>query len=399
MLWRITQTIQRSERIDDALHSALFEVATAAKAEVGTIWLLNKNDNRLYASYAIGSTQSQMQNVSIRLGEGIAGNVVQSGISEICIDCSKDERFAGKVDGQTGFVTKSMVCVPLRNKYECLGCIQLINKVDGELFSSDDVELCENLASLVAIALGEHGFALDYEEGRELLLKLENVGKTYGKGETSTEVLKGINLSIFKGEFLVILGESGCGKSTILNIVGGMDVMTSGKMSIMGKAVSNASDKELTEYRRSTIGFIFQDYNLMPNLTAAENIRIITDLIDGGLHSDEALSLVGLHEKKDHYPSQLSGGQQQRVSIARAVAKMPMLILADEPTAALDYQTSIEVLKVLGKIVKEKNCTIMMITHNPEIAKMADRVLRISSGRIAETIVNPHPLSASELRW
>ena len=197
----------------------------------------------------------------------------------------------------------------------------------------------------------------------------------------------------------MVLGESGCGKSTMMNIIGGMDFLTEGELTIEGKDFSRPSDKDLTQYRRDYVGFIFQSYNLMPNLTALENIQFISEISKDPIDSEEALNMVGLLEKGGNFPAQMSGGQQQRVSIARAIVKNPKLILADEPTAALDFQTGQEVLQVMEKIVKERGTTVVMITHNAEIAKMADRVIKLRSGKIANIKKNVHPLSASEIEW
>jgi len=211
-------------------------------------------------------------------------------------------------------------------------------------------------------------------------------------------VLKGVDLDIREGEFLVILGESGCGKSTLLNIIGGMDELTTGSFLFDGRDFSHAGEKELTLYRRDSIGFIFQAYNLMPTLTAKENLEFIGELCSSPMDADEALQNVGLAQRSGNYPAQMSGGQQQRVSIARALIKHPRVILADEPTAALDYETSIEVLTVLEDVI-HKGTTLLMVTHNEEIAKMANRVIRMKGGVVAEVIINRHPAAAKELVW
>ena len=212
-------------------------------------------------------------------------------------------------------------------------------------------------------------------------------------------VLKGINLDIYKNEFVVVLGESGCGKTTMMNIIGCMDSLTSGTLTIEGKDYSHPTDKDLTDFRRDYVGFIFQQYNLMPNLTALENVRFIAELCKNPMPAEEALAKVNLSDRAGNYPGQLSGGQQQRVSIARAIVKRPSLILADEPTAALDYATSIEVLQVIEDIVKTKGTTVLMVTHNAEIAKMADRVVKLRHGKISSIKRNLEPLHANELVW
>jgi len=212
-------------------------------------------------------------------------------------------------------------------------------------------------------------------------------------------VLKGINLDIYENEFVVVLGESGCGKSTMVNIVGGMDFLTEGQLIIDNKDFSKPSDDELTLFRRQYVGFIFQSYNLMPNLTALENVEFIAEISQAPMKSEDALKMVGLSDRAKNYPAQLSGGQQQRVSIARALVKNPKLILADEPTAALDFTTGQEVLRVIENIVKTRGTTVVMITHNAEIAKMANRVVKLSNGKVASIKRNANPLSADEIVW
>ena len=234
--------------------------------------------------------------------------------------------------------------------------------------------------------------------GKEILFSLRDVRKCYESGSVKTEALRGISLDVYKGEMLVVLGKSGCGKSTLLNIVGGMDTLTEGQFLFEGEDYSNLKEKARTEYRRNSVGFIFQSYNLMPELKAIENIEFIAGICKNSSDPKELLELVGLADYANKYPSQLSGGQAQRVSIARALVKKPKLILADEPTAALDFTTSIEVLKVIEEIVK-KGATMVMVTHNEEIAKMANRVIRIKDGKVSEITENEFPCRAEELEW
>jgi len=225
------------------------------------------------------------------------------------------------------------------------------------------------------------------------------VVKEFPSREGRIRVLKGISLDIYPQEFLVILGESGCGKTTLMNIIGGMDSLTEGTMLVDGKDFSHPDSAELTAYRRNAIGYIFQAYHLMPNLSALENLEFIAEISQNPMSAPEALKLVGLSDRANNFPSQMSGGQQQRVSIARALVKQPRLILADEPTAALDYATSIEVLTIVEDVIRKQGKTVIMITHNPEIAKMADRIVRLRNGRISSIQLNLNPLPAKELSW
>ncbi len=397
VVWEITRLLQEAESLEDALRVSLGMVVRAVDAEAGTIWFYNKKgDGRIYPSFWIGG--ADLTGLSLAAGEGIAGAVVEQGVTTVVKDCQSDKRWAGRFDAKTGFVTRSMICVPLVNKYEVVGCIQIINKNDGSLYTDADVDLAENLAMLTAIAVDANGLNLGFAEEKPVLISLKDITKTFGNGETQTQVLKGVNLDIREGEFLVILGESGCGKSTMLNIIGGMDQPTSGSVIFDGKDYAKAGEADLTAFRRNEVGFIFQAYNLMPTLTAEENLEFIGELSENSMSAAEALESVGLLEKRKNYPAQMSGGQQQRVSIARALVKRPRLILADEPTAALDYETSIEVLTVLEDVMKS-GTTLLMVTHNEEIAKMANRVIRMQGGVVAEVTMNNRPASAKELVW
>ena len=233
----------------------------------------------------------------------------------------------------------------------------------------------------------------------EPMIQLRDVTREFVAGDNVIQILKGIDLDIYSGEFLVVLGESGCGKTTMMNIVGGMDSMTSGTMLLDGEDFSHPTAKQLAEYRRNYIGYIFQSYNLMPNLSALENLQFIAEISQDPRDPEEMLALVGLTERAGNFPSMMSGGQQQRVSIARALTKNPKLILADEPTAALDYETSIEVLSIVEKVVQDEHKTVVMITHNPEIAKMANRVVKVRGGKVDDIEVNENPCKATDLVW
>lgn len=216
------------------------------------------------------------------------------------------------------------------------------------------------------------------------ILRVEELTKTYIMGEVEVRALCGATFSVEEGEFTVILGPSGSGKSTLLNIIGGMDAPTSGRVYAQGEEITGYNEKKLTDYRRNKVGFVFQFYNLMANLTAGENVELATEISEAPLDIDEVLQAVGLYERRNHFPSQLSGGEQQRVSIARAIAKNSMLLLCDEPTGALDYDTGLSIIELLKKINEDMKKTVMVITHNADIALMADRVIRMNSGRIVE---------------
>lgn len=233
----------------------------------------------------------------------------------------------------------------------------------------------------------------------ETLVEFKDVVKTYGSGEGMQTAADHVNFTIDSGEFTVILGPSGAGKSTVLNILGGMDLPTSGKVIVDGMEVSAMNDKELSDYRAGTIGFIFQFYNLLPSLTACENVALTRDIVKDALDAPEMLRAVGLEDCRDKFPSQMSGGEQQRVSIARALSKKPKIILGDEPTGALDSGTGIIVLELLQKMCRELHNTVILVTHNADIAKCADKVIRMKNGRIKEIAVNKHPFPIREVSW
>ena len=397
-IYRIMEQLLEVENIEDALSGALTAIIDELKSEAGAIWLLDEKTDRLYPVFHFGP--ADISNISIENGFGIEGIVAKSGKSVMITDCENDPRFTGTVFDDQGLKAGSLICVPLNNMHDVIGCVQIINKTDGNSYTEAELDLCEKMAALAAITIEEKGLSVKHDfENKKTIIRLENVIKEYPSGEGVSRILKGINLDIYENEFVVVLGESGCGKSTMMNIIGGMDFLTDGRLTIEGKDFSHPSDAELTEYRRNYIGFVFQSYNLMPNLTALENVEFIAEISPNPISGEEALKKVGLLEKGGNFPSQLSGGQQQRVSIARALVKNPKLILADEPTAALDFQTGQDVLRVFEDIVRKNGTTVLMITHNVEIAKMADRVIKLKGGKVASIKTNLHPLTADEISW
>ena len=233
----------------------------------------------------------------------------------------------------------------------------------------------------------------------EEFVKLENVVKTYKMGEVEIHAVAGVNFSVKKGEFVVIVGPSGAGKTTVLNILGGMDRATSGSVWIDGEDVAKYNNRQLTAYRREDIGFVFQFYNLVPNLTAKENVELALQICKNPLDAKTVLKEVGLEDRLDNFPAQLSGGEQQRVSIARALAKNPKLMLCDEPTGALDYNTGKAILKLLQDMCRERGMTVLVITHNSALAPMADRVIKIKNGTVSDIIINEEPVSVETIEW
>ena len=230
-------------------------------------------------------------------------------------------------------------------------------------------------------------------------IQVINEHKRYKMGETTIVANNGITFSIEKGEFVIILGPSGAGKSTVLNILGGMDSCDEGQIIVDGVDIAKFNDKQLTTYRRTDVGFVFQFYNLVQNLTAKENVELASHIVSDALDIDDTLKLVGLEHRKDNFPAQLSGGEQQRVAIARAIAKNPKILLCDEPTGALDYETGKQILKTLQDTCKNTGTTVIVITHNSALAPMADRVIKINDAKVRSIEVNPNPASVETIEW
>jgi len=235
--------------------------------------------------------------------------------------------------------------------------------------------------------------------GREAVFVARGIARTYRMGDIEVHALRSVDLELYRGEFVVLLGPSGSGKSTLLNILGGLDTPTAGRVSFLDHNLTVSDDRALTRFRREHVGFVFQFYNLIPSLTARENVELVTEIAERPMAPVDALELVGLGDRMDHFPSQLSGGEQQRVAIARAIAKRPDVLLCDEPTGALDYETGVLVLEVLQKINREVGTTTAVITHNAAIAGMADRVIRMRSGQIVETLENARRIDPRQLSW
>jgi putative ABC transport system ATP-binding protein len=233
----------------------------------------------------------------------------------------------------------------------------------------------------------------------DTVLSARQITKVYRMGDVEVHALRGIDLDMFAGELVVLLGPSGSGKSTFLNILGGLDRPTAGDIHYVDHDLAHATDRQLTQYRREHVGFVFQFYNLVPSLTARENVALVTEIAEHPMKPDDALALVGLHDRLDHFPAQLSGGEQQRVAIARAIAKRPDVLLCDEPTGALDHETGVLVLDVLKKANEELHTTTAIITHNAVIAGMGDRVVRFADGRVASVESNDRKIDPREMTW
>ena len=395
-LGQVQTAVSTANTIEEALHNGINIILKECGIDYAIVWYEDvKGDSILHPYYWV--CPCDLTNKAHRNNEGVVGKVYkdQKAIKFLAYQKGDDVDLDNDLQG---IEIESLVCVPLSNKYDKLGCVEFVNKKGNKNLDEETCDICEMLTSMIAISIDENVKLSKVEEEKNPIISVRNITKSFKNGDTITKVLKGVNLDIYEGEFVAVLGESGCGKSTLLNIIGGLDKADSGEFSFMGKDMTNATQNELTKYRRDNIGFIFQSYNLMPNLNSRQNLDLIGELIDDPMKSSEVLELVGLSEKKNNYPSQLSGGQQQRVSIARSLIKKPRMIFADEPTAALDYETSIVVLEVLEKIAKT-GTTLIMVTHNEEITKMANRVVRFRNGQTYEITINRHPVSAKELVW
>lgn len=394
LLWQVMDKLRDANQLEEALSRCLDLFCDSTGSTKGSIWMLDEQSGRTIATNVHGTEDATGE--SAGQGEGLAGRVVESGMTEMH-EASEvlNMKLAGADSPALSGI--NMMCVPIKTPKHTIGCLLLTGKETK--YTQAERTMCEQCCAILALDIEDKGFTFRPFEDREPIVSVRGITKEFMSGEELRQILKGVDLDVYPGELVVVLGESGCGKSTLLNIIGGMDRMTEGKVLVEGKDMSNPTEDELTDYRRKYVGFIFQAYNLMPNLSAYENIEFIAEISDKAMDSMEALKLVGLEAKANSMPSALSGGQMQRISIARALVKSPKIILADEPTAALDYDTSIKVLSVIEKISKENNTTILMVTHNPEIAKMANRVVRLRDGKISSIRVNLNPLKATDLVW
>lgn len=394
---QLNSTIPHVKSLDEGLQAGLEIIMENIKFQYAIVWYLDKKSGKevLRSTYWIGDLN--LTTAECPLEGNIIGRVYTKRSAEYHNNCSGGKALEG-LGFLSGIQVKNLDCIPIADGFDAIGCILLINKEDGTDISQDEHNTLDMFGILISMYCDDNDAIYESMNKRNILASLRNIRKEYRNGDVVTPVLKGVDVDIMEGEFLVLLGESGCGKSTMLNIIGGIDTATSGTYTFKGQDFSNASEKDLTNYRRENIGFIFQSYNLMTNMTAIQNLKYIAELKKDSLDPEEALKIVKLEGKGENYPSQMSGGQQQRVSIARALVKQPQMILADEPTAALDYETSIEVLQALEERVAA-GMTLVMVTHNEEIAKMANRVIRMKSGVISSIRLNHHPLHATDLSW
>ncbi len=395
---KLQAAISSSDTLNNAIRTGMKLILENSMADYAIIWYISgSDDNTKSIKPYYWICPSDMTTLHYFPGEGIPGRVFLNKKREILTD------FEAEADEQTksefsSFSVGSLVCVPLVSDEQNLGCVEFIKTKENGRFSEDEADVCELLCMMGQYAIEVYDPLPKASVNKPVILSARDITKSFQNGDEVLQVLKKVNFDVFEGEFLCFLGESGSGKSTILNIIGGILDADGGSLKFKGKELIGLSRDELTVYRRDNIGFIFQSYNLMPNLNIRDNLNLIAELVDEPADSLEMLELVGIADKALSYPSQLSGGQQQRASIARALVKKPCLVLADEPTAALDYETSVGVLSVFENI-KKSGATLVMVTHNEAITHMADRIIRFKGGRSYETIVNSNPVKASELEW
>ena len=398
LIYNIIQKMQKANNLHELIDEGMHQVVHFAEAEAGTLWFFDEQQE-LMPYIMVGPYSEKLADVRLKSGEGIAGRVFKQEKAEIVVDVRKDSDWKSSVDKITKATTRSILCVPIKTNQKCYGCIQLINKLNEKIFNDEELKICEDIASVIAFNIESKGFIINDKGQREIILSVRNVSKTYQVGEVVINALNNVSMDIYKGEFLVILGASGSGKSTLLNMIGGMDKPTGGNIFVGDKNITAANEKELTLYRKNDVGFVFQFYNLLPDLTAQENISFVAALSEDTIDIEEILEEVQLTRRKNNFPSQMSGGEQQRVSIARAIIKKPRMLLCDEPTGALDYKTGKIIVSLLKRICEKYNTAVTVVTHNNAFALVADRVVKMRSGEIVEVVKNANPLSVEEVDW
>lgn len=394
LIGKIQINISKAKTLDEALKVGLEIVKDECDIDYSVVWLYDNGTKLLRPISSFSPVDITYKSYSV--GEELVGKTFELNRPIQVTDDISSKRYAEEL---FSIEIESELIVPLADRFGMLGCVQFINKKGNTSMAGDTMDILDIMVSMI-------GICIDSNENIEIpwkmnnpVIRVRNLVKEFKNGDGSiTRVLKGINFDVYQGEFLVFLGESGCGKTTLLNIIGGIDNATDGEVYYKDFCITKANSKELTNYRRDHVGFVFQSYNLMPNLNAKENIELISETVSDPMDSMEVLKMVGLEDKSDKYPSQLSGGQQQRISIARAFAKNPDIIIADEPTAALDYTTSIGILSVMEEVVK-KGTMVIMVTHNEEITKMADRIIKLRDGIPYKINVNRNPKHAKDLVW
>ncbi|SEL16907.1 ABC-type lipoprotein export system, ATPase component [Ruminococcus sp. YRD2003] len=389
---QIMEQLLETDDVYEVLSHSLETMVKIVHCEAAVVWITDSRQERLYPLFHKGP--SDITGISIQNGSGSEGQCVLNGETVM----HSGSGISTVYDG-SGFKAASVMCLPLTVRSKAYGCFQLIGKTGADSFQEDERIICERLAALAAMSIDEFSFEFKLPETKKAVISLKGITKEHTSDAGKVQLLSGIDLDIYENEFVVITDGSGSSGSALLNIIGGMESPTSGTLLIEGKDRSNLSDRKLTQLRRTKFGFIFRTPRLMPNLTAKENVRLVSDLLREPMPVKTALEKVGMQLRADNYPSQLTASQQQRAAVARALVKNPTAILADEPTAALTPEGKVELLDVIEKIVRDKTTTVIMSTQDAEICKMADRIIKIRAGRVESIMTNPAPLHADELTW
>lgn len=394
LLKEINNAIEYASTLEEGLRECVKLLKQDMGVSYATYWQATTQETLLplfwYGPYDIATR-------SHKPGSGIVGRSFESqeAVRLQAGDAQPDDVTAGDFPN---IELADVLCAPVSSSFVNYGILQVANKDDGSSFTEDETNVVEMAALLCALVLGRNEPLPDEWSFSAPLLQATDITREYTNGDVVTKVLKGATFNVYENELVVLLGESGCGKSTLLNIIAGLDDPTEGTVAFCGENRTSTSEHDLIRFRRDNIGMIFQSYNLIPVLSARQNLNLIGELVPDPIDRKEALELVGLGDKLESLPHQLSGGQQQRVAIARALIKRPRIILADEPTAALDYDTSIEILQAL-KNAMDTGCTIVMVTHNEELCRMANRIVRMRDGKISQVQVNLSPAQPKELVW
>ncbi len=386
LLWETAKILNDAASMEEALSGILEKTVRILNCEEAAVWLLNIKDSRVYIAAHVG--KEDVSGSSVDLDQNIIGKVLRFGIPELIPDCSQDLRFAAiKETGQ--LTTRNLLCVPLKSQYECIGCLNLLNKAEG--FTQDDVEDSLLLSSLIATGLNERGFSVVPAETKKTLVSLRNV--------TKGSLVKDISLNIYEKELLAITGEDGCGKETLMRLIGGLDVPDQGKIVSAGKEIAVLSEEELELYRRDFAGYILGESKLLDHLTVRDNIRFVSALSLDPINTDKAMNLVGLNGLGKKYPDQLTPGQRQLTAVARAFAKHPVLVIAEEPVGQLRAEEARPVLMAIRQAMEATGATVILVTHNLEIAKIADRIIKMRDGQIFSVRANHFPAAPEDLVW